>query len=96
VYRNGGYSRYWKSGSSPRLEAFSNHATSPRLPQPKTRIPAKKLFNAKMADPSLIWNRSRMGVLTFVSSDGKFEALPYGSVPRLQTSHVADAFASEA
>ncbi|GFY41735.1 echinoderm microtubule-associated protein-like CG42247 [Trichonephila inaurata madagascariensis] len=90
-FRNGDY---FDSGVKVALKGLRPFPTMPHLLDylsQKTRIPAKKLFNAKNGQPIATLDQFEDGGSYIVSSDGKFEPLPYGSVPRLQTSHVADA-----
>ncbi|XP_055951256.1 echinoderm microtubule-associated protein-like CG42247 isoform X1 [Argiope bruennichi] len=90
-YRNGDY---FDSGVKVALRGSKPFPTMPHLLDYlslKARMPAKKLFDARNGQPITSLDQFENGGSYVVTSDGKFEALPYGSVPRLQTSHVADA-----
>ncbi|GFT03902.1 echinoderm microtubule-associated protein-like CG42247 [Nephila pilipes] len=90
-FRNGDY---FDSGVKVALRGLKPFPTMPHLLDylsQKTHIPAKKLFNAKDGKPITTLDQFEDRGFYIVSSDGKFESLPYGSIPRLQTSHVDDA-----
>ncbi|XP_035204645.1 echinoderm microtubule-associated protein-like CG42247 [Stegodyphus dumicola] len=90
-YRNGDY---FDAGVKVALRGSRPFPTLPHLLDylsQKSRMPAKKLFAATDGRPIKSLEQLEDGAFYVISSDGKFESLPYGSVPPPKTSHVADA-----
>lgn len=90
-YRNGDY---FDGGVRLAFRGNKPFQTMPHLLDylsQKIHIPAKKIFSATDGKPIKSLSQLEDGKSYVVSSENKFEPLPYGSVPRLQTSHVTDA-----
>ncbi|KAG8186282.1 hypothetical protein JTE90_004626 [Oedothorax gibbosus] len=90
-FRNGDY---FDSGVKVVFRGNKPFSTMPHLLDYlslKARMPAKKLFNLETGRAVHSLDQFENGQSYVISSEGKFERLPYGSVPRIQTSHVADA-----
>ncbi|KFM83057.1 Echinoderm microtubule-associated protein-like protein, partial [Stegodyphus mimosarum] len=90
-YRNGDY---FDAGVKVALRGSRPFPTLPHLLDylsQKSRMPAKKLFAAADGRPIKSLEQLEDGAFYVISSDGKFESLPYGSVPPPKTSHIADA-----
>ena len=90
-YRNGDY---FDGGVRLAFRGNKPFSTMPHLLDylsQKTHMPAKKLFSIPEGKPIKSIDELEDGKSYVISSDGKFEPLAYGSVPRIQTSHVAAA-----
>lgn len=90
-YRNGDY---FDAGARLAFRGNKPFSTMPHLLDylsQKIHIPAKKIFALEDGKPIKSLDQLEDGKSYVVSSENKYEPMPYGAVPRMQTSHIADA-----